>query len=134
MVFDAATKANEKYLNDFLMKGPDLYKCEKDQYFQRFLWRGYSNIELSVFIIQVKIFGVVSSPFCAEYIKNRIPMETQHEYPEAVNGILYSHYMEDYFDSVKTVYVCEHKCNLCLNLKNHKLHFKYFYWQTNRTF
>ncbi|XP_074029231.1 uncharacterized protein [Leptinotarsa decemlineata] len=130
-VFDAAAKVEGKCLNDFLLRGPDLLNSlvgvifkyrEKDVAFsadirdmfhrivirkedragQRFLWRNNSNEEPSTYEMKVLIFGSVGSPFSAQYIKNRNALEFQNKYPQAVNGIINRHYMDDYLDSVYT--------------------------------
>ncbi|XP_044744687.1 uncharacterized protein LOC123306650 [Coccinella septempunctata] len=53
--------------------------------------------------MEAMIFGAVCSPLAAQYIKNRNASEFQDEYPRAANAIKYTHYMDDYLDSVDTV-------------------------------
>ena len=131
-VFDAAANVNGFSFNDFLLKGPDLYNSlvgmiwkfrekpiafsadikemfhqvkikSEDQHAQRFLFRNSPDEEVSTFVMQVMIFGAVSSPFSAQYVKNRNALEFQKEYPRAVEAILSRHYMDDYLDSVDTI-------------------------------
>ncbi|XP_074038712.1 uncharacterized protein [Leptinotarsa decemlineata] len=75
---------------------------KEDRAGQRFLWRNNPNEEPSTYEMKVIIFDSVGSSFSAQYIKNRNALEFQNKYPQAVDGIINRHYMDDYLDSVYT--------------------------------
>lgn len=69
---------------------------------QRFMWKKDGEKEPSVYEMQVIIFGAVSSPYSAQYIKNVNALDFKDSYPQAVEAIVSRHYMDDYLDSVNT--------------------------------
>lgn len=128
LVMDAASKVDGKCLNDFLYKGPDLLNSlisviakfrekpiafsadiremfhmieinDEDQHAQRIIWRDSPANDFETYVVQVMIFGAVSSPYSAQYIKNINALEYEKVYPEAVDAIINRHYMDDYIDS-----------------------------------
>lgn len=130
-VFDAAAKVNSKSLNDFLLKGPDLFNSlvgilfkfrqkpiafsadiremfhqirirKEDQSGQRFLWRENKDQEPTVYAMEAMIFGAVPSPYSAQYAKNRNALDFKENFPEAVEAIIKRHYMDDYLDSANS--------------------------------
>lgn len=126
LVFDAASTSNGKCLNDFLMQGPDLvpplvavlwrfrrYKVafsgdikemfhqvkieDNDCAAQRFLFRGMDRHKTpDVFQMNVMIFGAVSSPSMAQFVKNK-NAEQQGDY-DIREAITKQHYVDDYLD------------------------------------
>jgi hypothetical protein len=132
LVFDAASKSGGQSLNDSLLQGPDLltplptilskFRQKKigftgdikdffprfwvrpeDSVAQRFLWRGMDRSrDPDVMELSVLTFGAVSSPFCAQDARNRNAIRFQDEFPEAVQGIITKHYIDDYLDCADT--------------------------------
>ncbi|CAG7786049.1 unnamed protein product [Allacma fusca] len=49
------------------------------------------------------IFGSVSSPCSAQFVKNRNAQDFKDDFPEAVAAVVYQHYMDDYFDSTDSI-------------------------------
>ncbi|XP_075157671.1 uncharacterized protein LOC142230939 [Haematobia irritans] len=74
--------------------------CEQDQTAQRFLWRnGDSSRNPDVYVMQVMIFGSVSSPCSAQYVKNLNAKKFEISNPRAYRAIVECHYVDDYVDS-----------------------------------
>ncbi|XP_055910918.1 uncharacterized protein LOC129945285 [Eupeodes corollae] len=128
IVWDAAAKINGVSLNSALLTGPDitspllgvLFRFRErnvglcadikemfhqvqikadDQEAQRFLWRNAKTNEVETYILQVMSFGATSSPFCAQYIKNRNAQEFNLQFPDAAKAIIRDHYVDDYIAS-----------------------------------
>lgn len=53
--------------------------------------------------MDVITFGATSSPVSAQFVKNKNALEFVDRCPRAVEGILKSHYVDDYLDSFETV-------------------------------
>ncbi|CAL8111098.1 unnamed protein product [Orchesella dallaii] len=133
LVFDCAAKCNGTSLNDALIQGPDLMCSlisvlakfrqreiafsgdirdmfhmvkirQEDLPALRFLWRGKDRCQPpEVWTMNVMVFGAVSSPYQAQWIKNKNAEEFKAENPEAVEAIQKRHYVDDYLDSTRTV-------------------------------
>ncbi|XP_073821253.1 uncharacterized protein [Musca autumnalis] len=143
IVWDAAARAHGTSLNDMLMKGPDMlcslpsilirfrekaiaicgdieqmfhqvFIREEDRNAQRFLWRGESDGEPDVYVMNVMIFGASCSPCISQYVKNINADKFISKYPTAAAAIKNNHYVDDYLDSVDTV---EEAITLAQNVK-----------------
>lgn len=124
LVWDAAAKTRNVSLNSMLLKGPDtllslpgilrrfrenkiaftgdiremfhqVHIRKVDQHYQRFLWRFGNDQEPTVLCMNVMTFGATCSPACANYVLNLNADRFQNEYPEAVQSIHQSHYVDD---------------------------------------
>ncbi|XP_075152088.1 uncharacterized protein LOC142226096 [Haematobia irritans] len=73
---------------------------KEDQVAQRFLWReaGGSGPP-EQYVMQVMIFGSVSSPCTAQYVKNINAAIYENSHPRAYRAIVECHYVDDYVDS-----------------------------------
>lgn len=132
LVFDAAAKVREKSLNSFLLSGPDVYVQlvhvllnqrlfeiavigdiaemfhqivirENDRAAQRFLWRNCDQSkDPEIYQMNRMIFGATSSPFVAQWVKNKNGEDFKKDHPEAYNSILFHHYVDDFIQSFAT--------------------------------
>lgn len=132
LVFDFAAKVNGTCLNNYLLTGPDLYNSlwgimlrfrenkiviigdikdmflrvkirQQDQHVLRFLWQESPSAPIKTCIMQSLPFGGTCSPFIAQYIKNKNASKYDDLYPEAVQVIVNSHYMDDCLYSTNSV-------------------------------
>ena len=130
IVFDAAASVSDISLNSKLLKGPEqmkplldiLFKFREgpiavaadiremfsqikirteDQQAQRFLWRSNKNEPIQHFVMTSMIFGAVSSPCSADFIKNINAERYNNQYPQAVDAIIRRHYVDDFVCSFK---------------------------------
>lgn len=130
LVFDAASKSKNVCLNEFLLQGPDLvppliaviwrfrryavafggdiremfhqvkiYKA--DCVAQRFLFRGMDRERPpDTYEMNVMIFGSVSSPSVAQFVKNFNAEKFRN--PEIDEAMVKQHYVDDYLDGTNT--------------------------------
>lgn len=132
-VMDAKAKAGEYSLNDLLLQGPDfvpsllgvLWRARlkliginsdiaemfhqveirpEDRDSQRFFFRGKDrNRPPDVYRMRVMMFGAVSSPSCAQFVKNENAKSFEKIFPGVERAIVKQHYVDDYVDSTDTV-------------------------------
>ncbi|CAG7831974.1 unnamed protein product, partial [Allacma fusca] len=82
---------------------PQTKIIEEDLPAQRFLWREMDRKRApDEYVMSRMIFGSVSSPCSAQYVKNRNAQDFSQEFPDAVHAIITQHYMDDYYDSAET--------------------------------
>ena len=55
-----------------------------------------------VYVMKAMIFGAVSSPSIAQFIKNFNAKELDAEFPGVERAIVEQHYVDDYFDCAET--------------------------------
>src|SRR5665811_2039985 len=68
----------------------------EDRSSQLFLWRGMArDIDPEVYQMEVMVFGAASSPTSAQYVKNKHADLYIKEYPEEVDAIKRSFYVDD---------------------------------------
>ncbi|XP_074030342.1 uncharacterized protein [Leptinotarsa decemlineata] len=133
LVFDAAAKSQGVSLNDFLCQGPDYVPSlisvlwrfrqgriafggdirdmfhrvsiiEEDRCAQLFLWRGMErNQSPDVYEMKAMIFGAISSPSAAQFVKNKNAASFEDKYPGIVRAMEKQHYVDDYLDSCHTI-------------------------------
>ena len=132
-VFDAAANIGSTSLNDALLPGPDLlnplvgvlirfrqytvaFAADIKEMFhqinirrdlqpaQRFLWRSPGTTwSPDTYVMQVMIFGAVSSPCSAQYVMRKNAEEQGGEFPDVQQATSNNYYMDDYLDSMPTV-------------------------------
>ncbi|XP_063534822.1 uncharacterized protein LOC134744834 [Cydia strobilella] len=129
LVFDCAAKSKGTSLNEYLLQGPDLLASlfgimvrfrenryavagdlrdmflrvkirPEDQDALRFLWRTDSKQPVKTYAMTSLVFGANSSPFIAQYVKNKNAQRYASTMPAAVAAICEQHYMDDYLDSL----------------------------------
>ena len=149
-VADVAAKVHGQSLNSNLLKGPDnmaplfsgLFKfrenaiavnadvkemfhqiaiTEEDQQCQRFLYRdGDDSQEPQIYVMQRMMFGPTCSPSCAQFVKNTHASKYLDKMPEAATALIKFTYVDDYFNSHKTVEealkVTNEAFNICDNM------------------
>ncbi|XP_044760886.1 uncharacterized protein LOC123318341 [Coccinella septempunctata] len=128
-VLDAAAKSFGYSLNDFLFQGPDFVPSvvsvlwrfrqgkiafsadiaemfhqvvirQENRCSQRFFWRGRDRVgKPSVYQMNVMIFGAISSPSQAQFIKNKNADLCEEEFTNIGRAIKRQHYVDDYLDS-----------------------------------
>ncbi|XP_062714292.1 uncharacterized protein LOC134291044 [Aedes albopictus] len=128
LIWDASAKVDGISLNDMLLKGPDqlaslpgvifrfrqhrvavvgdikqmfhqIFIKNSDRYAHCFLWSPKAQKKPDVFVMNVATFGSTSSPATAQFVKNVNAQRFSEEFPRAVEGIVYNHYVDDYLDS-----------------------------------
>ena len=78
---------------------PQIKIIKEDSSAQRFLWRGRDRSKPSeTYEMASMIFGAVSSPSSAQYIKNVNAKNYEKTYPRAAESIIKRHYMDDCLD------------------------------------
>ncbi|XP_058827757.1 uncharacterized protein LOC131687678 [Topomyia yanbarensis] len=76
---------------------------EDDQHCQRFFWKACeTDIDPSVYVVQVMTFGACCSPSTAQNVKNYNAKRFEQEHPEAVHAIVKQHYVDDMLLSVES--------------------------------
>lgn len=131
LVWDAAAEFGGSSLNSHLLKGPDLNEplwdnlyrfcqwpvavcadisemfhqvriAEEDRKYQRFLWRWGTNEPMRTFEMQVMTFGANCAPCIAQFVKNENALLFEKTYPDGVNAVLRSHYLDDWVESCRS--------------------------------
>ncbi|XP_070505333.1 uncharacterized protein [Chironomus tepperi] len=132
IVYDASSRYQNTSLNDHLLMGPNLLVdmlkplmkmrmnyvaftadvksmfhrikiSPRDQQCQRILWRESSDQPMQIFIQMVMLFGPNCSPFCSQYVKNKIADKYIEKFPNAANALKSYTYMDDLLTSEPTV-------------------------------
>ncbi|XP_074040758.1 uncharacterized protein [Leptinotarsa decemlineata] len=77
---------------------------EEDRCAQLFLWRGMErNQSPDVYEMKAMIFGAISSPSAAQFVKNKNAASFEDKYPGIVHAMEKQHYVDDYLDSCHTI-------------------------------
>lgn len=102
MVMDAKAKAGNFSFNDLLLKGPDLVPA-----LTSLLWRGLfrgmgRTNDPDIYVMEAMIFGAVSSPSVAQFVKNENAKNLESECPGITKAIHLQLYVDDYFDCFDT--------------------------------
>jgi hypothetical protein len=133
VVFDAAAKVKGSCLNDYLLAGPDwltslfgvlckfrehriaftadiqemfnqVHIIDEDTFAQCFLWRKLDvNSAPKIYQMKAMLFGTKSSPFLAQFVKNKNAEIHQPLYPEAAKAIIENHYVDDYLGGAESI-------------------------------
>ena len=74
---------------------------EQDRNCLRFLWRPRTIEPVQINEYQLHVFGVKSSPTCANYALKRVGLDNEEKYPIAIKAIQNNFYSDDFIKSVE---------------------------------
>ncbi|KAH8272012.1 hypothetical protein KR026_007099, partial [Drosophila bipectinata] len=77
---------------------------EEDTQTQRFLWYDKGSDKGDTYVMRAMTFAISCAPFIAHIVRAKTAETHKEEFPLALNAIQWTHYIDDFIDSMRNKY------------------------------